>query len=179
MKEKISYIVNTVTDSIKKPFKKIAEIVIGIDWAHVKVDTYVRYVLMILTIVNTILNRCGKNPIPFSEEQIYTAISDVVTILILIVNTYKDNPTSKESIDCTDLQRALKSSEDLEEIQQMLEDKLSEIKSINSEDDIDVEVQDSNIVECDEEEVTDGAEPIETEEAMEFDEEEDVEESEE
>ena len=169
MKEKISHIGNSIIDTIKKPFKKIVEIIIGIDWSHVKVDTYVRYVLMLLTIINTILNRCGKNPIPFSEEQVYTTISDIVTILILIVNTYKDNPTSKESIDCTDLQRAMKSSEDLEEIQQLLEDKLSEIKSMNYENDIDVDVQESNVVES-EEDVCDDSEPIETEEEMEFDE---------
>ena len=114
---------------------KIVSFISKVDWANVKVDTYVRYVLMILSVVNMILTHFGKNPIPYSEEKIYTVLSDVFTALIMIVNTYKDNPTSKESIEYTEIQRAAKASEDLEEIQELLEAKLAELKQVNDSDD--------------------------------------------
>lgn len=114
---------------------KIVSFISKVDWSNVKVDTYVRYALMILSVVNMILTHFGKNPIPYSEEKIYTVLSDVFTALIMIVNTYKDNPTSKESIEYTEIQRAAKASEDLEEIQQILEAKLAELKEVNVGDD--------------------------------------------
>ena len=114
---------------------KIVSFISKVDWSNVKVDTYVRYALMILSVVNMILTHFGKNPIPYSEEKIYTVLSDVFTALIMIVNTYKDNPTSKESIEYTEIQRAAKASEDLEEIQELLEAKWAELKQVNDSDD--------------------------------------------
>ena len=85
---------------------------------------------MILTIVNTILTKFDLNPISFSETEIYNITSDLITVIILIINTYKDNPTSKESITCTELQRAMKSSSDLEEIKAKLQEQLDELEGV-------------------------------------------------
>lgn len=119
---------------IKKPVQAIGSFISSIDWANIKVDTYVRYALMILSGANTLLTHFGKNPIPYSEEGIYQVLTDIFTILVLIVNTYKDNPTSKESIDCTELQRAMKASEDIDEIRDMLQAKLDELNEISTSD---------------------------------------------
>ena len=118
-----------VASYIAKPFKSVAKFFINIDWANIQVSTYVRYIIMILTVINTILTKCGLNPIGFSETEIYNVTSDLVTIIILIINTYKDNPTSKESITCTELQRAMKSSQDLEEIRKKLQEQLDAIEA--------------------------------------------------
>ena len=121
--------VKKVVNAIQKPFKAVVRFFINIDWAHVQVSTYVRYIIMILTIVNTILTKFDLNPISFSETEIYNITSDLITVLILIINTYKDNPTSKESITCTELQRAMKTSSDLEEIKAKLQEQLDELKA--------------------------------------------------
>lgn len=121
--------VKKVVNAIQKPFKAVARFFINIDWAHVQVSTYVRYIIMILTIVNTILTKFDLNPISFSETEIYNITSDLITVVILIINTYKDNPTSKESITCTELQRAMKTSSDLEEIKAKLQEQLDELKA--------------------------------------------------
>lgn len=121
--------VKKVVNVIQKPFKAVARFFINIDWAHVQVSTYVRYIIMILTIVNTILTKFDLNPISFSETEIYNITSDLITVVILIINTYKDNPTSKESITCTELQRAMKTSSDLEEIKAKLQEQLDELKA--------------------------------------------------
>lgn len=120
--------VKKVINAIQKPFKAVVRFFINIDWAHVQVSTYVRYIIMILTIVNTILTKFDLNPISFSETEIYNITSDLITVIILIINTYKDNPTSKESITCTELQRAMKTSSDLEEIKAKLQEQLDELK---------------------------------------------------
>ena len=122
--------VKKVVNVIQKPFKAVARFFINIDWAHVQVSTYVRYIVMILTIVNAILTKFDLNPISFSETEIYNITSDLITVIILIINTYKDNPTSKESITCTELQRAMKSSSDLEEIKAKLQEQLDELEGI-------------------------------------------------
>lgn len=121
--------VKKVINAIQKPFKAVVRFFINIDWAHVQVSTYVRYIIMILTIVNTILTKFDLNPISFSETEIYNITSDLITVIILIINTYKDNPTSKESITCTELQRAMKTSSDLEEIKAKLQEQLDELKA--------------------------------------------------
>lgn len=121
--------VKKVINAIQKPFKAVVRFFINIDWAHVQVSTYVRYIIMILTIVNTILTKFDLNPISFSETEIYNITSDLITVVILIINTYKDNPTSKESITCTELQRAMKTSSDLEEIKAKLQEQLDELKA--------------------------------------------------
>lgn len=78
--------------------KKFIKIFTNIDWTAISTGTYVRYILMVLTIVNTIIARFGITPIPVEEEQIYRIVSDIITIVVLIVNTYKNNSTSPEAI---------------------------------------------------------------------------------
>lgn len=122
-----------------------------VDWANVKVDTYIRYALMLLSLVNMALTHFGKNPIPYSEEKIYSVLSDIFTGLIMVVNTYKDNPTSKESIEYTKMQRVEKTSEDLEEIQKLLEEKLEEIKQLNEVENEDLDDESDDIDEMNDE----------------------------
>lgn len=78
--------------------KKFIKIFTNIDWTAISTGTYVRYILMVLTIVNTIIARFGITPIPVEEEQIYQVVSDIIAIVVLIVNTYKNNSTSPEAI---------------------------------------------------------------------------------
>lgn len=78
--------------------KKFIRIFTNIDWSSISIGTYVRYILMALTIINTILTRFGITPLPVEEDQVYQVVSDVITIIILIVNTYKNNSTSPEAI---------------------------------------------------------------------------------
>ena len=78
--------------------KKFIKIFTNIDWTAISTGTYVRYILMVLTIVNTIIARFGITPITVEEEQIYQVVSDIIAIVVLIVNTYKNNSTSPEAI---------------------------------------------------------------------------------
>ena len=96
--------------------KKVAEFISklantiapGVDWANISVATYVRYILAALTTINNVLIALGLNPISFSEDRVYVVVSVIVNIVVLLVNTYKDNPTSKEGVVGADVRIALK-----------------------------------------------------------------------
>ena len=118
-----------VVNVIKKPFITVAKFFSNIDWKNVKIEVWVRYLLMVLTLINGILTHFGKNPIPYSEDAIYQAVSDIITVIIFIVNTYKDNPTSSTAIESNEIQKAMKAAEDLTELREIFQSKLEEIDS--------------------------------------------------
>lgn len=80
----------------------------SIKWAEIPVATYVRYVLMILTVVNTVLNWLGINPIQVDEENLYRIISDVITTAVLIVNTWCNNSITEQAIETDKIMKDLK-----------------------------------------------------------------------
>ena len=42
--------------------------------------TLVRTVMLVVALLNLVLTSFGKNPLPFSDEQIYTGLSALVTV---------------------------------------------------------------------------------------------------
>ena len=118
-----------VVNVIKSPFITVAKFFSNIDWKNVKIEVWVRYLLMVLTLINGILTHFGKNPIPYSEDAVYQAVSDIITVIIFIVNTYKDNPTSSTAIESNEIQKAMKAAEDLTELREIFQSKLEEIDS--------------------------------------------------
>lgn len=87
---------------------KIIAILNKVDWANVKPGTYVRYILMIVSVVNLVLNFFGCNPLTVDENKLTEFISTILPVIVLIVNTYKDNPTSAEAIQSHEYMVALK-----------------------------------------------------------------------
>lgn len=78
--------------------KSIHSLLGKVDWKNVKPSTYVRYILMIVSVVNLILNYFGVNPILVNEDQLSEFISTALPVIMLVINTYFDNPTSAEAI---------------------------------------------------------------------------------
>jgi len=81
---------------MKKNF--ISEFLGKVDWKNVKPSTCVRYILMIVAALNLILNYLGLNPINVNESQLTEFISTALPVVMLVINTYFDNPTSSEAI---------------------------------------------------------------------------------
>lgn len=46
----------------------------------VSVETIIRTVVLVATLINSVLTMLGKNPLPFSEDDLYTALSAAATI---------------------------------------------------------------------------------------------------
>lgn len=54
-------------------------------------ETIVRTVVLFVALLNTVLNACGKNPLPFSDDEVYTGVSAVVATVAAIWAWWKNN----------------------------------------------------------------------------------------
>ena len=51
--------------------------------------TLVRTVMLVVALLNLVLTSFGKNPLPFSDEQIYTGLSALVTVAAALAAWWK------------------------------------------------------------------------------------------
>lgn len=54
-------------------------------------ETIARTVVLFVALLNTVLNACDKNPLPFSDDEIYTGVSAVVTTVAAVWAWWKNN----------------------------------------------------------------------------------------
>lgn len=64
----------------------------------VSTGTIIRTVVLVIALVNQILTACGINPLPFSDDEIYSGVSAVVTVIAAIVAWWKNNSFTKAAI---------------------------------------------------------------------------------
>ena len=65
---------------------------------NVKIGTIVRLIVMILSMVNMLLTVNGKNPLPWSEDEMYIGLSQAAAIITTIWTWWKNNSFTKEAI---------------------------------------------------------------------------------
>lgn len=58
---------------------------------NVKASTWVRFALMVITVVNMILTAVGKPPIHIDNEELYMIISVAASVIVGVVNFWKNN----------------------------------------------------------------------------------------
>ena len=90
--------------------KYVIGIVKNIDWVNIKAGTYVRWILAFVACINSILNMLGLNVLDVDENQLYVVISNILTVAIMLVNTYKNNSTSSIAIKYDEQMRAEKTA---------------------------------------------------------------------
>lgn len=54
-------------------------------------ETIVRTVVLFVALLNTVLNACGKNPLPFSDDEVYAGVSAVVATVAAVWAWWKNN----------------------------------------------------------------------------------------
>lgn len=57
----------------------------------INADVIIRTIVLILALINSFLTAIGKNPLPFSDDQIYSAVSTIVTMVASIWAWWKNN----------------------------------------------------------------------------------------
>ena len=57
----------------------------------------IRLVVLAILLINQILITLGWNPFPFSEKQIYEAVSSVATVVMAVWAWWKNNSVTKEA----------------------------------------------------------------------------------
>ena len=73
---------------------KIKDILSNI--GNVKVGTWVRGILLIISLVNMALSAAGKAPIPADYNEIYTVVSVVFSVLVGISAYWKNNSFTED-----------------------------------------------------------------------------------
>lgn len=95
---------------------------------NVSKDTIVRTVVLVITLANTLLTAFGKNPLPFSETEIYQAISSVLTVAATIWAWWKNNSFTKAAIKADEYMHELKEAAKQEKVDAKVENKEDELK---------------------------------------------------
>ena len=57
----------------------------------VSIGTIARTIALAVTLLNTILTAAGKNPLPFSDTDVYSAVSTAATVVTAIIAWWKNN----------------------------------------------------------------------------------------
>lgn len=77
-------------------------------------QTIIRTVVLLIALLNQILLMIGKNPLPFSEEGIYEAVSMAVMVGASLWAWWKNNSFSPEAIEADRYLAALRSVNETE-----------------------------------------------------------------
>lgn len=75
---------------------------------NISKETVIRTVILIVTLINTLLTALGLNPLPFSENEIYQAISTVCTVAAAIWAWWKNNSFTKAAIKADEIMKQMK-----------------------------------------------------------------------
>lgn len=62
-------------------------------------ETIIRTIVLFVTLLNTILTSSGRNPLPFSDEELYTGLSTIATTAVAIWAWWKNNSFTQEAIE--------------------------------------------------------------------------------
>ena len=57
----------------------------------ISAGTVARTLVLVLTLVNMVLTALGKNPLPFSDSEVYTAVSSAAVAAAAIAAWWKNN----------------------------------------------------------------------------------------
>lgn len=100
---------------VKNFLKAIGKAFKEVDWENVPKGTWVRYIMSAIAILNAILGSIGIDQLNITENTVYLIVTVVLSVFVIVMNTYKDNPTSKEGILAASIRNTLKEMDDLEE----------------------------------------------------------------
>ena len=93
---------------------KLIQAIKSIDWANISPATYTRYILMIIAIINMLLNAFKINPIEVSENEVYQVVSNILTCVLFVINTWKNNSVTNSAISADQYMKDLKNNEKVE-----------------------------------------------------------------
>lgn len=65
---------------------------------NVKKETLIRTIITAISMLNMILTMTGKNPLPFSEDELYIGLSAVAGFMSTVWSWWKNNSFSPEAI---------------------------------------------------------------------------------
>lgn len=74
----------------------------------VKKETWIRTIITFIALVNSVLIMLNKNPLPYSEDEMYVGISGIFTVLTTLWSWWKNNSFSYPAIKADEYMRRQK-----------------------------------------------------------------------
>ena len=71
-------------------------------------ETITRTIITFVALLNSVLVMCNKNPLPYSETQLYAALSGIMSVLSTLWSWWKNNSFTQEAIEADEVLRELK-----------------------------------------------------------------------
>lgn len=75
-------------------------------------ETIARTIILVIALANTILTMSGKNPLPFADDDIYTAVSIIATLAATAWAWWKNNSFTSNAIKADEYLKKLKTKEE-------------------------------------------------------------------
>jgi len=78
---------------------------------RIKTNTVVRTACLVLALINNLLTMTGANPLPFSDEEIYSGVSALVTVAASLWAWWENNSFTKAAIAADEEYERIKAEE--------------------------------------------------------------------
>lgn len=75
-------------------------------------DTIARTIILVIALANTVLTMLGKNPLPFADDDIYTAASIIATLAAAAWAWWKNNSFTTNAIKADEYLQELRAKTD-------------------------------------------------------------------
>ena len=77
-------------------------------YTNASVATWARTICLIVALLNSLLTAFNKSPLPIDNEQLQQLVSTLITVVVAIINWWKNNSFTKEAIEADKLYAELR-----------------------------------------------------------------------
>lgn len=74
----------------------------------ISTETIIRTIVLFVALINSVLTMLGKNPLPYSDTEIYQAVSSLATVIATIWAWWKNNSFTSAAVKADEYMKALK-----------------------------------------------------------------------
>lgn len=78
----------------------------------VTVETVVRTIVLVVTLLNQVLTMLGKNPLPFAEDELYSMLTAAATVAATLWAWWENNSFTSAAIQADEYLAELKKTND-------------------------------------------------------------------
>lgn len=78
---------------------------------RIKKETILRTVITFIALINSVLIMTGKNPLPFSDEEMYGGISAIASVITVFWSWWKNNSFTYAAITADEVLKEIRREE--------------------------------------------------------------------
>ena len=82
---------------------------------NIETGTIIRTVVLVIALINMALTAFGKNPLQFSDDEVYSGVSALITVIASLVAWWKNNSFTTQAIEADDILKIKKAEGNTED----------------------------------------------------------------